>query len=58
MNIMKKIKKNFNSQIRVLLDNKIRPLINPINLINLIYDLDSTLINYLNLLYMELKSQI
>ena len=58
MNIMKKIKKNFNSQIRVLLDNKIRPLINSINLINLIYDLDSTLINYLNLLYMELKSQI
>ena len=58
MNIIKKIKKNFNSQIRVLLDNKIRPLINPINLINLIYDLDSTLINYLNLLYMELKSQI
>ncbi len=58
MNIMKKIKKNFNSQIRVLLDNKIRPLINPINLINLIYELDSTLINYLNHLYMELKSQI
>ena len=53
-----KIKKNFNSQIRILLDNKNMSLINPINLINLIYDLDSTLINYLNLLYTELKSQI
>ena len=31
-----KIKKNFNNQIRVLLDNKNMSLINPINLINLI----------------------
>ena len=53
-----KIKKNFNDQIRVLLDNKNMSLINPINLINLIYDLDSILINYLNLLYTELKLQI
>jgi hypothetical protein len=55
MDIMKRLK-NFNSQIRILLNNKNISLINPINLIILICGLDSILINYLNLLYSELKS--
>ena len=37
-------------------NNKNISLINPINLLNLIYNLDSTLINYFNLFYIELKT--